>query len=132
MVGGYSYIVYLAKFIFPYKMSPLYPYPSIISWKFYAGTALLLPLLGGLYYGYKKGHTALLFGLAFFTFNVMFMLQVVGAGQGFIADRFTYVPYFGLFFLIGYYYQQIMAQKPAFSKGLSIGLGAWRNDLAAK
>lgn len=125
MVGGYSYTVYLAKFIFPYEMSPLYPYPSTIGWQFYAGTALLLPIIGAVYYAFKQKQTALLFGLAFFTFNVMFMLQVVGAGQGFIADRFTYVPYFGLFFLVGYYYQQISQQKSSFGKGLSLGLGAY-------
>jgi len=125
MVGGYSYIIYLAKFIFPYEMSPLYPYPSTIGWQFYAGTALLVPILTGLYYAFKQKQTALLFGLAFFTFNVMFMLQVVGAGQGFTADRFTYVPYFGLFFLVGYYYQQFSQQKTSFSKGLSVGLGAY-------
>ena len=125
MVGGYSYIVYLAKFIFPYEMSPLYPYPSVISWEFYAASALLLPLIGGLYYAYKKEKTAILFGIAFFTFNVVFMLQVVGAGQGFIADRFTYVPYFGLFFLVGYYYQQFSLQKPTLTKGLSLGLGVY-------
>ncbi len=125
MVGGYSYMVYLAKFIFPYEMSPLYPYPSVIGWEFYAGTALLIPLIGGLYYAFKQKQTALIFGLAFFTLNVMFMLQVVGAGQGFIADRFTYVPYFGLFFLVGYYYQQFSQQKRTFSKGLSLGLGVY-------
>ncbi len=124
MVGGYSYIVYLAKFIFPYEMSPLYPYPSVIGWEFYAATALVLPLIIGLYYAFKKKKTVILFGLAFFTFNVVFILQVVGAGQGFIADRFTYVPYFGLFFLIGYYYQQL-SLKPAFKQGLTLGLGAY-------
>lgn len=125
LVGGYSYVIYLAKFIFPYEMSPLYPYPSTLGTSFYLGAALLLPILVGLYYAFKKGHRVLLFGFAFFTFNVMFMLQVVGAGQGFIADRFTYVPYFGLFFIIGYYFQQIKLQKPALNKAISIGLGAY-------
>lgn len=125
MVGGYSYTVYLVKFIFPYEMSPLYPYPSSIGWEFYIGTALLLPIIGGLYYAYKKEKEALLFGFAFFTFNIIFMLQVLGAGQGFIADRFTYVPYFGLFFSAGYYFQQISSQKPTLKKGLSLGLCAY-------
>ncbi len=125
LVGGYSYVIYLAKFIFPYEMSPLYPYPSTLNSSFYIGAAMLLPIIGGLYYAYKKEQSAILFGFAFFTFNVMFMLQVVGAGQGFIADRFTYVPYFGLFFIIGYYFQQIRVQKPTWNKIASIGLGTY-------
>lgn len=125
LVGGYSYVVYLAKFIFPYEMSPLYPYPATIGTSFYIGTAMLLAIFGGLYYAYKKGAHALLFGMAFFTFNVMFMLQILGAGQAFIADRFTYVPYFGLFFIIGYYFQQLSSQNPTWNKSLSVGLGAY-------
>ncbi len=125
LVGGYSYIVYLVKFIFPYEMSPLYPYPSIVDAPFYLGTALVLPIFAGLYYAYKKEQYAIVFGFAFFTFNVMFMLQIVGAGQGYIADRFTYVPYFGLFFLVGYYLQQIKVKKASLYKGMSMGLGAY-------
>jgi len=54
-VGSFSYLIYLAKSIFPWKMLPMYPYaPS-------------------------------------------------GAGQGFLADRFTYIAYFGLFFIAGYF-----------------------------
>jgi tetratricopeptide (TPR) repeat protein len=29
-------------------------------------------------------------------------LQVLGAGQGYLADRFTYIAYFGLFFILGH------------------------------
>jgi len=125
LVGGYSYIVYLVKFIFPYEMSPLYPYPAVIGGTFYLGTALLLPIFAGLYYAYKKEQTAIVLGVAFFTVNVMFMLQIVGAGQGYIADRFTYVPYFGLFFLVGYYLQQIQLHKASLYKGISMGLGVY-------
>lgn len=125
IVGGYSYVIYLVKFIFPYEMSPLYPYPSVVGSSFYLGTALLIPIFASLFYAFKKEQYAIIFGFAFFTFNVMFMLQVVGAGQGFIADRFTYVPYFGLFFLVGYYLQQIKVQKTSLYKSISMGLGAY-------
>ena len=36
LIGAYSLIVYLMKFIFPYEMSPLYPYPKELNWAFYA------------------------------------------------------------------------------------------------
>jgi tetratricopeptide (TPR) repeat protein len=35
----------------------------------------------------------------------MFMLQIIGAGQGFLADRFTYIPYLGLFLGLGFVFQ---------------------------
>lgn len=105
-VGSYSYLVYLVKSIVPYRMSPMYPYPNEFPTYFYP-TMLMLPItLAGLYYAYIKEKKALVFGLLFFIFNVIFLLQIVGAGQGYIADRFTYVAYFGLFFIYGYYFDK--------------------------
>ncbi|MEM6316737.1 MAG: tetratricopeptide repeat protein [Bacteroidota bacterium] len=124
IVGAYTYIVYLAKAIFPYRMSPLYPYPSVIGSHFYLIAGLLIPLVVGLYFLYKKQQTALLFGIAFFTVNVVFMLQVLGAGQGFLADRFTYVPYFGLFFAAGYYFQKILSTNKN-SMPVKVGLAGY-------
>jgi tetratricopeptide (TPR) repeat protein len=41
----------------------------------------------------------------------MFLLQIFAAGQGFLADRFTYVPYFGLFAIAAWYYDQYSNQE---------------------
>ncbi|MES2795142.1 MAG: tetratricopeptide repeat protein [Bacteroidota bacterium] len=101
-IGSYSYMVYLIKSIVPYEMSPLYPYPAKIPAGFYP-TMLLLPItLYALYQGFVKKWTVLVFGLLFFIFNIFFLLQILAAGQGFIADRFTYIAYFGLFYCFGY------------------------------
>jgi Tfp pilus assembly protein PilF len=108
MIGGYSLGVYLAKFIFPYEMSPLYPYPAILPWEVYLGPIALLAILGFSYVAYKKDWRPYLFGVLFFLFNIMFVLQVVGAGQGFLADRFTYIPYAGLMFMMIYAGQSLM------------------------
>jgi tetratricopeptide (TPR) repeat protein len=110
-IGSYSYIVYLVKAVVPYRMSPLYPYPTTFPVWFYP-TILIAPVLvGGLWYGFKKKFKAVVFGLLFFTFNIFFLLQILGAGQGFLADRFTYMAYFGLFFIMGYYYDKLIQSK---------------------
>lgn len=111
-IGGFSYLVYLYKLVFPYPMSPLYPYPATLDWSFYAGTALSLALAAFLFVLRNKSDWHMLVsGFLFFTVNVVFMLQIVGAGQGFIADRFTYVPYFGLFLSASYYLHQWLQPK---------------------
>jgi len=110
-VGSYSYLIYLVKFIYPYEMSPLYPYPAEFENIFYLSALPFFALIGGLYYAWKKGLKEWVFGFVFFTVNVMFVLQIVGAGQGFIADRFTYVPYFGLFFIAAYYFGKLDFKK---------------------
>lgn len=98
-IGTYSFCVYLIKSVLPYQLSAIYPNPAKISVLYYA-SALLVILLAFLIYKSGKHRKDLIFGSLFFFFNVIFILQVVGAGQTFIADRFTYIAYIGLFFLI--------------------------------
>lgn len=111
-IGGYSYVIYLFKFFFPYPLSTLYPYPSSLPWYFYISPLPILALFFGLFKAYQKGYRSIVFGFVFFTFNVMFLLQILGAGQGFLADRFTYIPYIGFFFLAAFAYQYFTSKNP--------------------
>lgn len=123
MIGGYSLGVYLIKFIFPYEMSPLYPYPAILPWQVYLGPIAVVAILGFSYIAYKKDWRPYLFGSLFFLFNIMFVLQVVGAGQGFLADRFTYIPYIGLMFMMVYAGQSLMKDNQRTGKLAIYGFG---------
>ena len=125
LIGIFSYCAYLYKLIVPYPLSPLYPYPSKLSWYFYATPLPLMAILGGLWVAFKRNYRAIVFAFAFFTFNVMFLLQVLGAGQGFLADRFTYIPYIGFFFLLAYAYDYFTKQKPATKTYWNIGLAVY-------
>lgn len=102
-VGSYSYLIYLIKAIVPFKLSPLYPYAPSMPAYFYPTIVMGPAVLYALYYTYKNDLRIWFFGLSFFTVNIMFLLQILGAGQGFLADRFTYIAYFGLFFIAGYF-----------------------------
>ncbi len=125
LVGAYSFIVYLVKFVFPYKMSCLYPYPKAIDGMFYVAPFGIVAILGGILMAYKKQMTAVVFGMIFFIFNIMFLLQVLSAGQGFLADRFTYIAYFGLFFIVGYAFDYFIKLKPNMQTFMSAGIGAY-------
>ncbi|MFT6333684.1 MAG: tetratricopeptide (TPR) repeat protein [Saprospiraceae bacterium] len=117
-VGSYSYLIYLVKAIVPYKMSPLYPYASSLPLYYYPTIFLGPSVLYGLYYTYKNDLRIWFFGLAFFTVNIMFLLQILGAGQGFLADRFTYIAYFGLFFIAGYFFDKYINETPKYKSPL--------------
>jgi tetratricopeptide (TPR) repeat protein len=60
----------------------------------------------------KRNHKYLVFGCIFFTVNVMFLLQIVPVGTAFMADRFTYIAYIGLFFITAKLYQFIIERSP--------------------
>ena len=110
-VGAYAYVVYLVKAIVPYEHSALYPYPATLPLRAYLSLPLALGVVGLMVLGWRRGWVRLTFALALFSVNVVFMLQVLGAGQGFLADRFTYVGYVGLFWGLAYGAQRLSAGR---------------------
>jgi len=121
-IGTSSFCVYLYKLVWPYPMSPLYPYskplPQIMS---FGPVGFLAALYLFMWLVLRKNRIAI-FGTAFFFVNVMFLLQWKGAGQGFLADRFTYVPYFGFFAIAAYYFDKYYREEK-YQSGLRIALG---------
>jgi tetratricopeptide (TPR) repeat protein len=109
-IGSYSFMVYIVKSIFPYEMSALYPYVTEITGIYYLS---MIPALFIVVYSLLtwKSHRTLFFGFFFFVFNIVFLLQIVGAGQGFLADRFTYIPYIGLFFIYVVFVERLLAKN---------------------
>ncbi len=97
LIGLTAYDIYLIKAIVPYENCTYYPYPDQVGWMHYlgAGGALLMGVAAILL---RKASREVAFGMAFFTLNIVFLLQIVGAGIGFTADRYSYIPYIGLVF----------------------------------
>lgn len=110
-VGSYSFMIYLVKAIIPFQMSPLYPYPANLPGIYYPTIVILPATLYALFQGFKRNWIVFIFGLSFFIFNIVFLLQILAAGQGLIADRFTYIAYFGLFFLFGFLLEKGIASQ---------------------
>ena len=93
----------------------MYPYAPQMPVIYYP-TIVMVPLVVWmLYQSYTKKLKVIFFGVSFFTVNIFFLLQILSAGQGFLADRFTYIPYLGLFFMVGYYTQKVY-RKESFKK----------------
>lgn len=121
-VGAYSLSVYLYKLFLPIPMSPLYPYPKVLPPVVYAAPVAALAFLGLIVWWWKQDRRWPVFGAVFFLFNVVFLLQIFAAGQGFQADRFTYVPYFGFFAVAAWLFDRYVA-RPEWRTGAQIGLG---------
>ncbi len=120
-IGTSSFCVYLYKLFLPYPMSPLYPYPKPIPLMMRFGALGMLAAIALFVWLVKRKNRIAVFGTAFFFVNVMFLLQWKGAGQGFLADRFTYVPYFGFFAIAAYYFDQYY-QRTTARTGLQVAL----------
>lgn len=111
LLGAYSFCVYLIKLVVPYVLCAVYPYPAKLSPEFYVAPLGVLALLAAGWWAHKRGNRAVVFGIAFFIVNIVFVLQILGAGQGFVADRFTYVAYLGLFFIVAQIFEKFLADK---------------------
>ncbi len=107
--GMYTFCAYLVKFVAPLHLSAFYPYPvasgNMLPVLYYLSPVFIV-LLGVAVFLTVRKTRAILTGMLFFLFSVVFMLQIFGAGAGFLADRYTKVPYLGLVFIVGWGMQQ--------------------------
>ncbi|MEI6412380.1 MAG: tetratricopeptide repeat protein [Bacteroidota bacterium] len=141
-IGAWSFCVYLYKLLIPFPMLALYAYPKQLPVWIYAAPLLFAGITFVVWRLHRSDRRIWVFGFLFFLFNVMFLLQILAAGQGFLADRFTYVPYFGFFAICAYYYDrasQDATLKNKWNTGLiALGLiyaimtymqiGVWKNS----
>jgi tetratricopeptide (TPR) repeat protein len=113
--GCYAFDAYLVKFIAPFKLSALYPYPALTGQPLpvlYYLSPLPIAAIAFAVFKSLKSSRAFVFGILFFVFSVIFLLQIFGAGQGFMADRYTKIPYVGLAFLSAWYLWRLASRKP--------------------
>jgi tetratricopeptide (TPR) repeat protein len=110
-IGAYSFCVYLYKLVAPHPMSPLYPYQNPLPKEMYFAAIPFLAIWAGIWWLWRNDRRVGVFGAMFFFFNVAFLLQVFGAGQGFKADRFSYVAYFGFFAVAAWFFDKYFSQE---------------------
>jgi Tfp pilus assembly protein PilF len=100
----YSVWVYLVKTVLPVYQTCLYEYPVNAAGNppFYIYLSpLILPVIGYVLYKTWRTHKYVTFGVLFFLFTIFPVLQFLPVGQAIVAERYTYVPYIGLFIIAG-------------------------------
>lgn len=149
VIACYAYVQYYAKLVVPSGMSIFYPYPELENGSLPAiYYAYILPSLGIVVaaWKYRKQAPYVTMGVAFFTINILLVLQIVSPGMSVMADHYTYIGYWGLLFGIVVGIAQLLqwgkiakwASKVASVAGVMIVLqfariatarvGDWEND----
>ncbi|MGP8214209.1 MAG: tetratricopeptide repeat protein [Bacteroidia bacterium] len=102
----YALMIYLYKLVLPINLSCFYPYPEtgdkINTIWVYISPAILLAL-AFITWQYFRKSKVVLFGTAFFLLTIVLVLQLLPIGDALYADRYTYIPSIGLFFIAAYY-----------------------------
>jgi protein O-mannosyl-transferase len=107
LFASYGALMYIVKLFVPYKLSAFYPYPDTFSPNgipliFYLSPVIVLLLLAAVVYFFLKKEKEIVFGLLFYFVSVALVLQFISVGAAIIADRYTYLSYIGLLFIVAY------------------------------
>jgi len=104
---SYAVMFYLVKTVAPFYLCAIYYYPQksgdMLPMLYYLAP-LGLALIAFMIFWFKKIRKELIFGLAFFLITIALVLQFVPVGFTIVSERYTYVPYIGLFFIVGKLY----------------------------
>ena len=106
-LASFALLSYLWKSILPINLSCFYNYPGETLPAFYYCSPLLVAALGFVLWRFFKRDTdrglfkTSLAGSLFFLINILLLLQIVPVGNALVAERYSYIPYFGLFFIMG-------------------------------
>ncbi len=98
----YGVMMYIWKMIIPINLTCFYNYPAKTD-GFYPIIFYIAPIVIGvlafLVYKYKSNKD-IVFGTAFFLITIALVLQLLPVGGTIISERYTYIPYIGLFFIV--------------------------------
>jgi tetratricopeptide (TPR) repeat protein len=107
-LGAYAFVTYLWKALVPVNLCCFYPYPAKSGGTLpVACYAYLVVAIALLFIGYRllRKSRVGIFGLLFFMINILPVLQFLPVGNAMLADRYTYLPYLGLFMFTGWQVQ---------------------------
>ena len=120
-IGCYGFMMYFVKLIVPYKLACFYPYPIKVDGSlptiFYLSALISLGILGLALYLAKR-YKAVLFGVGFFLVNIFLLLQFFPIGGAVMADRYSYLSFIGLFFIVGHFGDQLFNNENYKTLGL--------------
>ncbi|MFH0895198.1 MAG: tetratricopeptide repeat protein [Bacteroidota bacterium] len=102
-ISSWATILYFFKLILPINLSAMYPYPvrvgGLLPFYYYAAPLVIL-IAAFLLYRFRKQTRPYLFGLFFFAVTIGLVIQLIPVGAAILAERYSYVPYIGLFFIV--------------------------------
>ncbi len=112
LIVSYSTMTYFGKLFVPIDLATMYPYPGKINGHFpmiyYIAPCIILPLVILMFTlfvmnlrGKRTKYIPYVFGFLFFFTNIFLVLQILPVGGASLAERYTYVPYIGLFLILG-------------------------------
>lgn len=118
LVSNYAIVFYFQKLFFPVGLCLIYPYPensAILPIEYYVAIPVI-PLIIFMVYKSGKFRKELLFGILFFVIAISVLLRLVPSGFFGMANRYSYLSYIGLFFIIGQFVTYVIDDKFSYAR----------------
>jgi protein O-mannosyl-transferase len=117
LISSYALCYYIVKMFLPIQLSTLVPFPRTGIPTLYYLAPLGVIALAVLSFKLKGELGKLLrFGLWFYVGSIFIVLQFVSVGAAVVCERYTYMPYIGLFFIVAMMAYNYMQQHPEKAK----------------
>jgi len=100
---AYGHLQYLVKLFVPLRLSAFYRYPASVAEssrpEYAAGIVVLLATVAVFLVSVRRWRIVA-FGLGWYFATLLPVMQWLPVGEAIMADRYTYLPYFGLFLIL--------------------------------
>ena len=110
----YGISFYLIKSILPFHLCAFYPFPeksdSFLNFMLIASPFLVISLVVVVYY-FRNYSRKLVFGSLFFLVTALPILQIVITGNVMVAERYTYIPMLGIYFIFAVFLSLLITNK---------------------
>ncbi len=107
----YSVVFYLVKLFAPLNLSAVYAYPlkegGFLPWQYYFSVVVFAFLVFNVIKS-GKFKKEVYFGTLFFLITISIVLPLVWSRMLMLADRYTYLPYLGIFYIIAQFYIKVV------------------------
>jgi tetratricopeptide (TPR) repeat protein len=119
----YSYLIYIDKAIWPSRLAVFYPHPegSLALWKVLGAVAVLLTITAVFWHFRERRY--LLVGWLWFLGTLAPMIGIVQVGRQAWADRYAYLPLWGLF-VIGVWLASEAAARISLSRTVQVAVAS--------
>jgi len=125
LFSSYALMMYLFKFFIPFGLSVIYDLPEKINGYYplmvYLSLPVVIAVLALMIYIIRKLRY-IFFGMAFFFLTIGLALHFFKLTTSVIYERYTYIPYIGLLFIIAFWFDKYIRTKPKGVKRISIAV----------
>jgi len=106
----YTTSYYIIKLVLPFNLAVLHFASAELPYYYYLSPLFLL-LLAFLVYKAKTMKRELIFGFLIYLVGISLTSQIIPVGYTVVSERYSYIPYIGLFFIIGCFYAAVQNNR---------------------